>query len=93
VAYWISYVKKEKTESLRKEKIAKKSSEEAIKEAIRKKVYAPCNQVKLAVTKKEISEVGILDDKSRSQLKTLLSSYPKDYTFQKNSICGEYPHI
>jgi hypothetical protein len=65
---------------------AKKSSKEAIKEAIRKKVYDPCNQVKLAVTKKEIPEVGILDDKSRSQLKTLLSSYPKDYTFKKNSI-------
>ncbi|KAG1262298.1 hypothetical protein G6F65_014706 [Rhizopus arrhizus] len=31
-------------------------------------------------------EVGLLDDQSRTQLNGFLSSYPEDYTFQKNSI-------
>ncbi|EIE83124.1 hypothetical protein G6F46_009243 [Rhizopus delemar] len=65
---------------------ANKSSSKAIKAAIQKKIYRPCNQVKLAIAKKEMSEVGLLDDQSRTQLNDFLSSYPKDYTFQKNSI-------
>ncbi|KAG0846692.1 hypothetical protein G6F17_013212 [Rhizopus arrhizus] len=65
---------------------ANKSSSKAIKEAIREKICRPCNQVKLAITKKEMPEVGLLDDQSRTQLNGLLSSYPEDYTFQKNSI-------
>ncbi|KAG1039418.1 hypothetical protein G6F43_012505 [Rhizopus delemar] len=65
---------------------ANKSSSKAIKEAIRKKIYRPCNQVKLAIAKKEMPEVGLLDDQSRTQLNDFLSSYPEDYTFQKNSI-------
>ncbi|KAG1149874.1 hypothetical protein G6F37_001259 [Rhizopus arrhizus] len=31
-------------------------------------------------------EIGLLDDKSRTQLNGFLSSYPEDYAFQKNSI-------
>ncbi|EIE84513.1 hypothetical protein RO3G_09223 [Rhizopus delemar RA 99-880] len=65
---------------------ANKSSSKAIKEAIRKKIYQPCNQVKLAIAKKEMPEVGLLDDKLRTQLNGFLSSYPEDYTFQENSI-------
>ncbi|KAG1085802.1 hypothetical protein G6F42_021245 [Rhizopus arrhizus] len=80
------FKKKEKAESLRGEMQANKSSSKAIKEAIREKTYRPCNQVKLAITKKEMPEVGLLDDQSRTQLNGLLSSYPEDYTFQKNSI-------
>ncbi|KAG1151747.1 hypothetical protein G6F38_001044 [Rhizopus arrhizus] len=34
-------------------------------------------------------EVGLLDDQSRTQLNGFLSSYPEDYTFQKNSIYYE----
>jgi hypothetical protein len=60
--------------------------EKAIKAVIRKKVYEPCNQVKVAIAKKDILKVSILDDKSRTQLKKILSSYPQGYTFEKNSI-------
>ncbi|KAG0887908.1 hypothetical protein G6F34_012974 [Rhizopus arrhizus] len=80
------FKKKEKAESLRGEMQANKSSSKAIKEAIRKKIYGPCNKVKLAIAKKEMPEVGLLDDQSRTQLNGFLSSYPEDYTFQKNSI-------
>ncbi|KAG1450873.1 hypothetical protein G6F55_009468 [Rhizopus delemar] len=80
------FKKKEKAKSLRGEMQANKSSSKAIKEAIRKKIYRPCNQVKLAIAKKEMPEVGLLDDQSRTQLNDFLSSYPEDYTFQKNSI-------
>ncbi|KAG0995099.1 hypothetical protein G6F63_006997 [Rhizopus arrhizus] len=65
---------------------ANKSSSKAIKEAIRKKIYRPCNQVKLAIAKKEMPEIGLLDDQSRTRLNGFLSSYPEDYTFQGNSI-------
>ncbi|KAG1291164.1 hypothetical protein G6F66_008042 [Rhizopus arrhizus] len=65
---------------------ANKSSSKAIKKASRKKIYRPCNQVKLAIAKKEMPEVGLLDDQSRTQLNGFLSSYSEDYTFQKNSI-------
>ncbi|KAG1367330.1 hypothetical protein G6F61_013004 [Rhizopus arrhizus] len=65
---------------------ANKSSSKAIKEATRKKIYRPCNQVKLAIAKKEMPEVGLLDDQSRTQLNDFFSSYSEDYTFQKNSI-------
>ncbi|KAG0891114.1 hypothetical protein G6F34_011942 [Rhizopus arrhizus] len=37
-------------------------------------------------SQKEISEVGLLDDQSRTHLNGFLSSYREDYTFQKNSI-------
>ncbi|KAG0868071.1 hypothetical protein G6F16_008301 [Rhizopus arrhizus] len=80
------FKKKEKAESLRGEMQANKSSSKAIKEAIRKKIYRPCNQVKLAIAKKEMPEIGLLDDQSRMQSNGFLSSYPEDYTFQENSI-------
>ncbi|KAG1537694.1 hypothetical protein G6F46_010207 [Rhizopus delemar] len=80
------FKKKEKAESLRGEMQANKSSSKVIKETIRKKIYRPCNQVKLAISKKEMPEAGLLDDRSRTQLNDFLSSYPEDYTFQKNSI-------
>ncbi|KAG0821505.1 hypothetical protein G6F26_011539 [Rhizopus arrhizus] len=80
------FKKKEKAESLRGEMQANKSSSKTIKEATREKIYRPCNQVKLAIAKKEMPEVGFLDDQSRTQLNGFLSSYPEDYTFQKNSI-------
>ena len=66
--------------------LANKSSSKAIKEAFRKKIYRPCNQVKLAIAKKDMPEVGLLDDQSRTQLNGFLSSYTEDYAFQKNSI-------
>ncbi|KAG1396106.1 hypothetical protein G6F60_009829 [Rhizopus arrhizus] len=80
------FKKKEKAESLRGEMLANKSSSKAIKEAFRKKIYRPCNQVKLAIAKKDMPEVGLLDDQSRTQLNGFLSSYTEDYAFQKNSI-------
>ncbi|KAG1140606.1 hypothetical protein G6F37_001162 [Rhizopus arrhizus] len=80
------FKKKEKAESLRGEMQANKSSSKAIKEAARKKIYRLCDQVKLAIAKKGMSEVGLLDDQSRTQLNGFLSSYPEDYTFQENSI-------
>jgi hypothetical protein len=51
------FKKKEKAESLRGEMQANKSSSKVIKEAIRKKIYRACNQVKLAIAKKEMPEV------------------------------------
>ncbi|KAG1449777.1 hypothetical protein G6F46_003759 [Rhizopus delemar] len=80
------FKKKTKAECLRGEMQANKSSSKAIKEVILKKIYRPCNQVKLAIAKKETPEVGLLDDQSRTQLNDFISSYPEDYTFQKNSI-------
>ncbi|KAG1138193.1 hypothetical protein G6F37_009653 [Rhizopus arrhizus] len=83
------FKKKEKAEGLRGEMQANKSSSKAIKEAARKKIYRPCNQVKLAIAKKERPNIGLLDDQSRTQLNGFLSSYPEGYTFQKNSIYYE----
>ncbi|KAG0765925.1 hypothetical protein G6F24_004031 [Rhizopus arrhizus] len=80
------FKKKENSGSLRGEMQANKSRSKAIKEAIRKKIYRPCNQVKLAIAKKEMPEVGLLDDQSRTQLNSFLSSYPENYTFQESSI-------
>ncbi|EIE81010.1 hypothetical protein G6F47_003121 [Rhizopus delemar] len=80
------FKKKEKAESLRVQMQTNKSSSKAIKEAIRKKIYRPSNQVKIAIAKKELPEVGLLDDQSRTQLNGFLSSYPEDYIFQDNSI-------
>ncbi|KAG1141528.1 hypothetical protein G6F37_007603 [Rhizopus arrhizus] len=65
---------------------ANKSISKAIKETIQKKIYRTCNQVKLAIVKKEMSEVGLLDDQSSTQLNDFLSRYPEDYTFQKNPV-------
>ncbi|KAG1638458.1 hypothetical protein G6F44_008811 [Rhizopus delemar] len=64
------FKKKEKTESLRGEMQANKSSSKAIKEAVQKKIYRPCNQMKIAIDKKEIPEVGLLDDQSRTKSNT-----------------------
>ncbi|KAG0930827.1 hypothetical protein G6F28_009825 [Rhizopus arrhizus] len=60
------FKKRGKAESLGGEMQANKSSSKAIKEAIRKKIYQPCNQVKLAIANKEMPEVGLLDDQSRT---------------------------
>lgn len=66
---------------------SKRSGEKKIKEAVHKRVYNPCNQVRLAVERNCIlPEVDVLNDKSRSVLRVLLSVYPKGYKFQKNSI-------
>ena len=63
------------------------SGEKKIKEAVHKRVYDPCNQVRLAVERNGIlPEVDVLNDKSRSVLRDLLSVYPKDYKLLKNSI-------
>lgn len=43
---------KEKAKTLRKEMHEKGSSKKEIKEAIRSQVYAPCNQIKLVISKK-----------------------------------------
>ncbi|EIE83398.1 hypothetical protein RO3G_08103 [Rhizopus delemar RA 99-880] len=80
------FKKKEKAESLRGEMQANKSSSKAIKAAIRKKIYRPCNQVKLAIAKKEMPEVGLLDDQSRTQLNDFLSSYPKTTLFKRTQF-------
>jgi Arc/MetJ-type ribon-helix-helix transcriptional regulator len=80
------FKKKEKVESLRGGIQAYKSSSKVIKEAIRKKIYRPCNEVKLAIVKKEMPEVGLLDDQSRTQLNGFLSSYREEHTFQKNLL-------
>ncbi|CEP15153.1 hypothetical protein [Parasitella parasitica] len=80
------FKKKEKVESLTKEMEANNFSIKEIKQAIRKNVYQPCNQVKLAITKKNMPESGLLDDKSVTQLNEFFSMYAVDYTFQKESI-------
>jgi hypothetical protein len=46
------FKKREKAESLGGEMQANKSSSKAIKETFRKKIYRPCNQVKLAIVEK-----------------------------------------
>ncbi|KAI9274976.1 hypothetical protein EDC94DRAFT_666624 [Helicostylum pulchrum] len=65
---------------------AKRSTDKYIKEAIRKQVYVPCNDMKSDVSKKNMPAAGALDDESRAQLNTFLSCYPENYTFKKDSI-------
>ncbi|KAG1472966.1 hypothetical protein G6F56_001227 [Rhizopus delemar] len=79
--------KKKRADTVRKEMISEGSGEKKIKEAVHKRVYNLCNQVRLAVERNGIlPEVDVLNDKSRSLLRDLLSVYPRDYKFQKNSI-------
>ena len=78
--------KKERANNLRKEMKENGSDEKAIKSAIRSKIYGPCNQISRAVARKEIPADSILDDQSRKELNSIFSCYPKDYTFQKDSI-------
>ncbi|KAG2235618.1 hypothetical protein INT48_002392 [Thamnidium elegans] len=80
------FKKKDKTKSLREEMQASGSSEEDIKEAIRSRVYVPCNQMKSTISRKGMPEVGLLDDQSRRKLNAFISSYPKEYVFKENSI-------
>ncbi|CEP17069.1 hypothetical protein [Parasitella parasitica] len=80
------FKKKEKVESLTKEMKTNNFGIKEIKQAIRKNVYQPCNQVKLAITKKNMPEAGLLDDKSVTQLNEFFSMYAVDYAFQKESI-------
>ncbi|KAG2233765.1 hypothetical protein INT48_002251 [Thamnidium elegans] len=65
---------------------ANESSEEDIKEVIRNRVYMFCNQMKSAVSRKEMPEVGLLDNQSRRKLNSFISGCPKKYSFKKNSF-------
>ncbi|GAA5807289.1 hypothetical protein MFLAVUS_000646 [Mucor flavus] len=78
--------KDEKAKNLREKMKANGSTEEAIKSAIRKEVYQPCNQVKQAIIKKETPESGLLDTQSLKTLTMFYASYRENYSFQKNSI-------
>ncbi|GAA5794847.1 hypothetical protein HPULCUR_000195 [Helicostylum pulchrum] len=80
------FKRKEKEKSVREEMQAKRSTDKYIKEAIRKQVYVPCNDMKSDVSKKNMPAAGALDDESRAQLNTFLSCYPENYTFKKDSI-------
>ncbi|GAA5808780.1 hypothetical protein MFLAVUS_002176 [Mucor flavus] len=80
------FKKDEKAKNLREKMKANGSTEEAIKSAIRKEVYQPCNQVKQAIIKKETPESGLLDAQSLKTLAMFYASYRKNYSFQKNSI-------
>ena len=64
----------------------RKCNTKAIKEAIRKKVYEPCNQVRQCITKKEMPESALLGDQARTQVNELLSMYAVEYRFRKDSI-------
>ncbi|GAA5817186.1 hypothetical protein MFLAVUS_010728 [Mucor flavus] len=76
----------EKAKNLCEKMKANGSTEEAIKSAIRKEVYQPCNQVKQAIIKKETPESGLLDAQSLKTLTMFYASYRENYSFQKNSI-------
>lgn len=51
------FEKKEKAEIVKKDMQERKCDTKAIKEAIRKKVYEPCNQVRQCITKKRNARV------------------------------------
>ncbi|KAI9260954.1 hypothetical protein EDC94DRAFT_132528 [Helicostylum pulchrum] len=78
--------KKEKAYDLKKKLEAEGCSKDLIKEKVREAVYKPCNQIKLAIVKKEMSETYALDNISKIKLQTFLSIYGTDYKFQKDSI-------
>ncbi|KAI7904973.1 uncharacterized protein BX663DRAFT_484320 [Cokeromyces recurvatus] len=81
------FKKEEKSRSLRERMEKKGLSKKAVQEACKKEVYGPCNRMKLLVTKKkELPGSDLLDEKSRSYIQALLSTYPSSYTFEKNSI-------
>lgn len=80
------FKKKEKVESLTKEMEANNFGIKKIKQAIRENVYQPCNQVKMAIKKKNMPEAGLLDDQSITQLNEFFSMYAVEYTFQKEPI-------
>ncbi|KAG2192045.1 hypothetical protein INT47_006692 [Mucor saturninus] len=61
-------------------------TEQAIKAAIRKEVYQPCNQVKQAIAKKEIPERSLSNAQSLEELAMFYASYTENYSFQKNSV-------
>ncbi|GAA5817226.1 hypothetical protein MFLAVUS_010769 [Mucor flavus] len=78
--------KKEKWDHLHKRLTDEGYSKDMIKEKIHEEVLKPCNQIKLAIAKKKMSETDTLDNTSKIKLQTLLSMYNTDYKFQKDSI-------
>ncbi|GAA5800565.1 hypothetical protein HPULCUR_006001 [Helicostylum pulchrum] len=72
------FKRKEKAKSVREKMQAEGYSDKDIKEAIRKQVYVPCNDMKSVVSKKNMSAAGALDDESRAQLNTFFPCYPED---------------
>ncbi|KAI7895473.1 uncharacterized protein EV154DRAFT_573288 [Mucor mucedo] len=80
------FKKDEKASNLREKLKANGYTEQAIKTAIRKEVYQPCNQVKQAIAKKEIPERGLLDAQSLEVLAMFYASYTENYSFQRNSV-------
>ncbi|KAI8083355.1 uncharacterized protein B0P05DRAFT_489037, partial [Gilbertella persicaria] len=78
--------KEEKLLSLDHRMKAVNATKQAIKEARRKEVFEPFNKMKFAVSKKEIPSSDVLDEKALSSVRDLLSTYPNNYKFEKNSI-------
>ncbi|KAI9249941.1 hypothetical protein EDC94DRAFT_321125 [Helicostylum pulchrum] len=80
------FKKEEKLNNLNERMKSDGSTNEAIKKAHLEEIFHPCIQVKLDVAKKKLPSPDILDKKSRSYVRALLSIYPNDYKFQKDSI-------
>lgn len=80
--------KKELTNSIRKELKQKNVDKKDAHKALQERVYNPCNQVKVAVEKKELTEEStILSDSARETIENILQDcYPQNYKFAKNSI-------
>ena len=78
--------KKKLADEIRTKLDKSKSSKKAINKELREKVYDQCNKVKRAVEKKSVPDVEILNSIAKEKIKSILDCYPKNYTFQKDSI-------
>lgn len=61
-------------------------SDDDINKAIREQITTPCTLCKLSISKGVIRNDTQLDNESRLKLEDLLSTYPKSYRFEKDSI-------
>lgn len=64
--------KKGKSSALRERMVLEGCSTKVIQAAVRRDIFTPCSQVKLAVAKKKMPNSEILDKKSLSELETFL---------------------
>ncbi|KAI8095561.1 hypothetical protein BDF21DRAFT_457849 [Thamnidium elegans] len=79
-------IKKEKLDDLQKRLAVEGYNKNMIKDKNHEEVLEPCNQIKLSISKKKMSETDRLYDISKVRLQTLLSMYETDYKFQKDWI-------
>lgn len=77
---------KEESSRLRKQMEKERYPDSAINDLIRRTVIQPCTKVKVQVAKKQIPTDNFLTPEKKNKIRELLSMYPADYTFQKDSI-------